>query len=529
MGDKFQKQGMKTLCGTLAVAIAALAVFSSMQPFHISAAQADEPSEIQAVDTVTPQDCSGVEIVPTVPEASSEASAVPPAEALPPESAEGCGSSEPVKEEPAEPILPPEEEQPPTEGADSEPQEPPSDEQQPEEGAPEHPQPDEETGDAPESTAPVENTPVEIEPAPAPQPGAAGGREAVSVPQEPQEAAPPEYWEAPPAWAQTGQAYIRGNLLAAAEMQSLETALEQRTEEMKTALPTETVRDERNKAEHLASVLAVYAVKQGQTADFPYDVEISGDDGAQELHAIYWAMTRVTGVSNVQESAVEILQLDISQAAKALDLTEQQIRQAQSLVTEDTCAEVQEILNGSILTELTDKEIAQISEEIPADVTGQRRAVLMAALSLEGKVGYFWGGKSLHVGWDNAWGELRTVTAADNETTGTVQKMGLDCSGFIEWAFVNAAGDMNAAEYIGSSTSEQYKNSEEIAWKDAQPGDLLFYQNPSEEGVNHVGLVVAVDEMGPQRVVHCTDGWGVTVTGSQGFVHARRPFIYNEE
>ena len=43
---------------------------------------------------------------------------------------------------------------------------------------------------------------------------------------------------------------------------------------------------------------------------------------------------------------------------------------------------------------------------LPRNLSKERRAVVERALSLAGKVNYFWGGKSLVFGWDDRWGQL---------------------------------------------------------------------------------------------------------------------------
>ena len=53
--------------------------------------------------------------------------------------------------------------------------------------------------------------------------------------------------------------------------------------------------------------------------------------------------------------------------------------------------------------------------------------MLETACRLVGKVNYFWGGKSLVLGWDDRWGTLRQVTAAGSSTTGTYRPYGMDC------------------------------------------------------------------------------------------------------
>ena len=56
-------------------------------------------------------------------------------------------------------------------------------------------------------------------------------------------------------------------------------------------------------------------------------------------------------------------------------------------------------------------DAAMLRRALPRNLSKERRAVVERALSLAGKVNYFWGGKSLVFGWDNRWGQLAKVTA----------------------------------------------------------------------------------------------------------------------
>ena len=73
-------------------------------------------------------------------------------------------------------------------------------------------------------------------------------------------------------------------------------------------------------------------------------------------------------------------------------------------------------------------DIARLKGEA-VETDPARLSVARSALSLVGKVHYFWGGKSLVFGWDNRWGQLAKVTADGSSTTGTYRPYGLDCSG----------------------------------------------------------------------------------------------------
>ena len=169
-------------------------------------------------------------------------------------------------------------------------------------------------------------------------------------------------------------------------------------------------------------------------------------------------------------------------------------------------------------------EAMEVWERLPDDLSMERRMVVTYALALVDKVDYFWGGKSLVLGWDDRWGELMEVTAEGSDTTGTEQPYGLDCSGFVDWAFYNASG----GTYVigqGGGAMEQHGNCVNIEWDEVQPGDLLFY--PEDE---HVGIAAGRDWLGRLLVVHCAAGTdGVAISHRTGFETAARPVWYGDE
>ena len=169
-------------------------------------------------------------------------------------------------------------------------------------------------------------------------------------------------------------------------------------------------------------------------------------------------------------------------------------------------------------------EAMEVWERLPDDLAMERRMVVTYALALVDKVDYFWGGKSLVLGWDDRWGELTEVTAEGSDSTGTEQPYGLDCSGFVDWAFYNASG----GSYIigqGGGAMEQHANCVDIEWDEVQPGDLLFY--PEDE---HVGIAAGRDWLGRLLVVHCASGTGgVAISHRTGFKTAARPVWYTDE
>lgn len=153
----------------------------------------------------------------------------------------------------------------------------------------------------------------------------------------------------------------------------------------------------------------------------------------------------------------------------------------------------------------------------------EMRTVTESAVSLVGKVHYFWGGKYDKPGPDPSWGEPRIVTSEGSANTGKELPWGLDCSGFVTWAFIQAG---YTAGEIGHGTWNQWFTSDEISLLELRPGDLVF-QNPYPgSGGNHVGICVGRLK-GQPVAAHCSSAEdNVVVTYVSGiFNYARRPIL----
>ena len=167
---------------------------------------------------------------------------------------------------------------------------------------------------------------------------------------------------------------------------------------------------------------------------------------------------------------------------------------------------------------ISQEDAIELLENLPDDLDPARKAVVETAVQLVGRVSYFWGGKSLTLGWDDRWGVPTEVTASGSGSTGTVRPFGLDCSGFVDWSFYNAT---NGSYYPGrgGGAATQHSYCTNISWNDAQPGDLVFYPDDS-----HVGIVGGKDADGNLLIVHCSGGANsVVITGSAGFTVVARP------
>ena len=168
-------------------------------------------------------------------------------------------------------------------------------------------------------------------------------------------------------------------------------------------------------------------------------------------------------------------------------------------------------------------DISDIQGTLPDDLDPLRETIVLTAYQLLGKVTYFWGGKSLVLGWDSRWGTPTTVTAPGSGSTGKVLPFGLDCSGFVDWTFYNAT-DGSYLPGRGGGAASQHGYCANIAWADALPGDLVFYADDS-----HVGIVCGYDSVGNLLVIHCSGGQnGVVVTGREGFAVAARPDLFTD-
>lgn len=152
------------------------------------------------------------------------------------------------------------------------------------------------------------------------------------------------------------------------------------------------------------------------------------------------------------------------------------------------------------------------------DCSDERKKVLETALSLVGRVPYFWGGKSAP-GWNDEWNTPKLVTSAGSPTTGTIRPYGLDCSGFTDWTYQTALGVS-----IGAGTWGQWSTSTEISESELLPGDLGF-QNQVNAETNHVLIYAGTDSEGQQLWVHCTSSSGVVLNSPDYIKYYRRPNV----
>ena len=280
-------------------------------------------------------------------------------------------------------------------------------------------------------------------------------------------------------------------------------------------------------------VLAAFAVKVAGSNDVDAaDVATMDADRIDRLKTVFWDMTTIT-------HRIEVI--DHPGSGDDDGWTERNLyititaKTAEEMKTEyhfnrNQIAALDELLEQrDLLRELIEDvysvsgDTAALLRDLPEGLSPEREAVVRTACSLVGKVNYFWGGKSLVLGWDSRWGELRQVTAAGSSTTGTYRPYGMDCSGFVDWVFYNATGGQYVIGHGGGATM-QHNYCTDISWSAAQPGDLVFYPDNS-----HVGIVGGRNANGELLIIHCASGYNnVVVTGLEGFTSIGRPQYYAE-
>ena len=169
--------------------------------------------------------------------------------------------------------------------------------------------------------------------------------------------------------------------------------------------------------------------------------------------------------------------------------------------------------NGSV-PPISDAELNLFLASL--DCSGKRKELMRCALSLVGRVPYFWGGKSAP-GWNSEWNTPKLVTAAGSSSTGTIRPYGLDCSGFTEWVYQTALG---VTLYDGSWN--QWDATHAITEDELLPGDLGFMAVPGTVPVNHVLLYAGKDADGNKLWVHCASSTGVVLNSPDYVTQYRR-------
>lgn len=271
--------------------------------------------------------------------------------------------------------------------------------------------------------------------------------------------------------------------------------------------------------EYMKNLYDYFNVIQTFTETYTENVCITDDEGEQTCKNV--TRTRLI---------IRVYTYDMEDVFTRIGFTDEQQEWARRLVTSGAIQEQFPDLAyalpgggyGPGTGVLDPEELADLINNLGGNIGAARRKIVETAITLEGKVGYFWGGKSSS-GWNNLWGALALVTSPGSEKTGTYQPYGLDCSGFVDWVYKTAA---LGSTFSAGGTSYQWSKTYEIRADEMLPGDLIFKNIPGQGGINHIGIFIGRDSNGIPLFVHCQSSTGVIINSYKGFKYPRRPLLF---
>ena len=176
------------------------------------------------------------------------------------------------------------------------------------------------------------------------------------------------------------------------------------------------------------NVLAVYAVKVSTDEEHGLDVMTMDEEKLQLLREIFFdankleyeLTTRTVDGEQITTLHISAQIKDAMQMADEYSFTAQQREMLEELLKPDY-DDIFLSLIGNYQpggTPIGPVDISDIQGTLPDDLDPLRESIVLTAYQLLGKVTYFWGGKSLVLGWDSRWGTPTTVTAPGSGSTG---------------------------------------------------------------------------------------------------------------
>ena len=269
-------------------------------------------------------------------------------------------------------------------------------------------------------------------------------------------------------------------------------------------------------------VLSVFSVDvAGKSDDTVQDVVVIDYAKKQKLKEVFWDMHTITSRTETVtsgETSEIVLYITITAKTKDEMISEYGFNAKQKEALETLLDNADGFVGSMQSLAISDATAQEVIDSLPEGLSAERKQVVKNACSLVGKVTYFWGGKSAAIGWDSEWGKMKLVTAEGSRSTGCMRPFGLDCSGFVTWAFINSGYSASA---IGHGASTQASKGTRISWSSAQPGDLAVYDDES-----HIGIIAGMDASGNTLVIHCSSGANNVVITTGGFGYAVRPNCY---
>ncbi|MDR0839935.1 MAG: C40 family peptidase [Christensenellaceae bacterium] len=281
-----------------------------------------------------------------------------------------------------------------------------------------------------------------------------------------------------------------------------------------------------------SDILAVFVANGVLNVDKPLDLMNLRTVKFDTLGDVFWDMNKLTYHVDGEELRVMVTPLTAYEAAAIFGWDEDRMASLDELMQPEFLKVFASLTGDKSFDAMSPEAEQAIRDTLPKGLDVQREGVVLTASSLVGKLSYFWGGKYNQLGWNPLWGVPKRVTSEGSKTTDKVRNYGLDCSGFVAWAFINAVEDPSIISAIGEGSANQWAHSNPLGWEEAQPGDLAFRAKPGSVDINHVGIVAYKTDDGDYMIVHCSSKLGgvvVTEAWASGFRYLRRPALYSAD
>ncbi|MBQ3435623.1 MAG: C40 family peptidase [Bacilli bacterium] len=108
--------------------------------------------------------------------------------------------------------------------------------------------------------------------------------------------------------------------------------------------------------------------------------------------------------------------------------------------------------------------------------------------------------------YDSKEGPLNPEDCGKPLPDGSIPPSGLDCSGFVALAYYKTTGKKlcytEEDGYLMCGTKTIWAASTPISKSELKPGDVAFLQQPTDSGVNHIGIYYGKDKNGKDLWVH---------------------------
>lgn len=213
--------------------------------------------------------------------------------------------------------------------------------------------------------------------------------------------------------------------------------------------------------------------------------EITGyEEGLEATKYVKDSLKESVDEIKKQSEYVAAVILDVAQEiAKNEKATEQEMIEAQSLRT---------------IADFLKKFSESKSIEVGYQKVDEGQKFVDTAAEYIGKIPY-------HI-YDSHKEEFNPADCGKPLPDGSLPKSGLDCSGFVAYAYYKSTGKKLCYSeedgYLMCGTKTIWDASTPISKSELKPGDVAFLHEPSASGTNHIGIYYGKDKNGKDLWIH---------------------------